>query len=352
MRMSTEPRVEQFKEDFTSIEAEVKKVIVGHEEVIRGVLFCLLCEGHALLEGVPGLGKTLLVRTLGQVLDLEFSRIQLTPDLMPADIMGTNIVMEDDSGRKFFEFQRGPLFANIILSDEINRATPKTQSAMLEAMQEKSVTAAGITRPLSEPYVVLATQNPIEMEGTYPLPEAQLDRFLYKLIVRFPNEGELTEICDRTTGVEMPSPEKVVDGARILEMRQLLREVPIADHVKSYAMRLVLATHPGSPLAPEQINRYCRYGSSPRGAQALVLTGKVRALLAGRYNVAFEDVQEVALNSLRHRPILNFEAEAEGITTDDLVQEVLRTIPTQPELAPVEIPELEEAPERATGESA
>ncbi len=352
MHMDIEPRVEQFKEDFANIEAAVKTVIVGHEDVIRGALFCLLCEGHALLEGVPGLGKTLLVRTLGWVLDLEFSRIQFTPDLMPADITGTNIVMEDESGRKFFEFQPGPLFANIILADEINRATPKTQSAMLEAMQEKTVTTAGITRPLSEPYVVLATQNPIEMEGTYPLPEAQLDRFLYKLIVRYPDEAELTEICDRTTGVEIPEPGKVVGGERILEMRKLIREVPIADHVKSYAMRLVLATHPGGELATEQINRYCRYGSSPRGAQALVLTGKVRALLGGRYNVAFEDVQEVALNSLRHRLILNFEAEAEGIAPDSIIDDVLRHVSTQPELAAVQLPEFQEAAREGTEEPA
>jgi MoxR-like ATPase len=351
MQMAIEPRVEQFKEDFARIEAAVKTVIVGHEEVIRGVLFCLLCEGHALLEGVPGLGKTLLVRTLGQVLDLQFSRIQFTPDLMPADIMGTNIVMEDQTGRKFFEFQPGPLFANIILADEINRATPKTQSAMLEAMQEKAVTAAGVTRPLSEPYVVLATQNPIEMEGTYPLPEAQLDRFLYKLLVRYPNEAELTEICDRTTGVRIAEPGKVVAGQRILEMRKVVREVPIADHVKSYAMRLVLATHPNGDLATERINRYCRYGSSPRGAQALVLTGKVRALLEGRFNVAFEDVQAVLLNSLRHRIILNFEAEAEGITTDSLIQDVLRHVPTQPGLARVQLPEFQEAARDTAGES-
>jgi len=350
MQMAIEPRVEQFKEDFARIEAAIKTVIVGHNEVVRGVLFCLLCEGHALLEGVPGLGKTLLVRTLGQTLDLQFSRIQFTPDLMPADIMGTNIVMEDETGRKFFEFQPGPLFANIILADEINRATPKTQSATLEAMQERTVTAGGVTRPLSEPYIVLATQNPIEMEGTYPLPEAQLDRFLYKLLVRYPNEAELTEICDRTTGVELAEPGKVVGEERILEMRQLVREVPIADHVKSYAMRLVLATHPDGELATEQINRYCRYGSSPRGAQALVLTSKARALLEGRYNVAFEDIGEVALNSLRHRIILNFEAEAEGITTDDLVQDVLRNVPTQPGLAAVQLPEFQEAAREATEE--
>ncbi|MGD8237612.1 MAG: MoxR family ATPase [Armatimonadota bacterium] len=349
--MAIAPRVEQFKEDFARIEEAIGTVIVGHQEVLRGVLFCLLCDGHALLEGVPGLGKTLLVRTLGQVLDLQFSRIQFTPDLMPADIMGTNIVMEEETGRKFFEFQPGPLFANIVLADEINRATPKTQSAMLEAMQEKAVTTAGITRPLSEPYVVLATQNPIEMEGTYPLPEAQLDRFLYKLLVRYPNQDELTEICDRTTGAELEEPGKIVGGERILEMRTLVREVPIADHVKSYAMRLVLATHADGELATEQVNRYCRYGSSPRGAQALVLTGKARALLEGRYNVAFEDIQEVALNSLRHRLILNFEAEAEGITTDSIIEDVLRSVPTQPELAGVQLAEFQEAAQEGTAEA-
>jgi MoxR-like ATPase len=268
---------------------------------------------------------------------------------MPADIMGTNIVMEEETGRKFFEFQPGPLFANIILADEINRATPKTQSAMLEAMQEKSVTTAGMTRQLSEPYVVLATQNPIEMEGTYPLPEAQLDRFMYKLIVRYPNESELTQICDRTTGAEIAEPGKVVDGKRILEMRKLVREVPIADHVKSYAMRLVLATHPGGDRATEQVNRYCRYGSSPRGAQAIVLTAKARALLESRYNVAFEDIQQVALDALRHRMILNFEAEAEGITTDNLIEDVLQNVPTQPDLAGVQLPEFQEAAKEGAG---
>ncbi|MFQ6134052.1 MAG: AAA family ATPase [Armatimonadota bacterium] len=333
--MAVEPRVERFKDDFAAIEAEVKKIIVGHEEVIQGVLTCLLTEGHALLEGVPGLGKTLLVRTLGEVLNLQFSRIQFTPDLMPADVMGTNIVMEDETGRKFFEFQRGPVFANIILADEINRATPKTQSAMLEAMQERSVTVGGVTRELDEPYVVLATQNPIEMEGTYPLPEAQLDRFLYKLIVQFPDLEELTEIVDRTTGVEVGVAERVMEGPRILEMRKLVREVPIADHVKSYAMRLVLGTHPEGEHATEMVSKYVRYGSSPRGAQALVLTGKVRALLEGRYNVAFEDVKAVALPSLRHRLILNFEGEAEGILTDDIIADLLDKVPTQPELRAV-----------------
>jgi len=336
--MAIEPRVASFKRDFADIEREVKKIIVGHEEVIRGVLTCLLTEGHALLEGVPGLGKTLLVRTLGEVLNLKFSRIQFTPDLMPADVMGTNIVMEDESGRKFFEFQQGPVFANIILADEINRATPKTQSAMLEAMQERSVTVGGVTRHLDEPYVVLATQNPIEMEGTYPLPEAQLDRFLYKLIVKFPNEAELTEIVDRTTGVEVGVANKIVEGPRLLEMRRVVREVPIADHVKSYAMRLVLGTHPGNEHGTEMVSKYVRYGSSPRGAQALVLTGKVRALLDGRYNVAFDDVKAVALPSLRHRLILNFEGEAEGIVTDQIIADLLSKVPTQPRLEAVPAP--------------
>ncbi|MFQ6098110.1 MAG: AAA family ATPase [Armatimonadota bacterium] len=338
--MRVEEQVEQFRRDYAGVEREVKKVIVGHEEVIGGVLMCLLSDGHALLEGVPGLGKTLLVRTLGQVLDLDFARIQFTPDLMPADITGTNIVMEDEAGRKHFEFQHGPLFANIILGDEINRATPKTQSAMLEAMQEHSVTVGGVTRPLPEPYVVMATQNPIEMEGTYPLPEAQLDRFMFKVLVQFPNLEELTEIVDRTTGVEVPEPQKVISAPRILEMRRLVREVPMADHVKSYIMRLVLATHPQSEHATEMVNRYGRYGASPRAAQALTLTGKVRALLQGRYNVAFEDVQAVAKPSLRHRIILNFEGEAEGITTDQIIEDILEKVPPQPELESVKLPEL------------
>ncbi len=327
--MEAEEQAQQFREDLLRIRGEIQRVIVGLEEVIDGVLTCLVADGHVLLEGVPGLGKTLLVRTLARVLDLKFSRIQFTPDLMPADIIGTNIVMEDQAtGRRYFEFQPGPIFANIILADEINRATPKTQSALLEAMQEHSVTVAGEVRRLNEPYVVLATQNPIEMAGTYPLPEAQLDRFMFKVLVNFPTREQLAEILNRTTGAEIAELKPVCSGERVLAMRRLVRQTPIAEHVQDYAIRLVLATHPGCESAPELVRRYVAYGASPRGAQALVLGGKVRALLDGRFCVAFEDIRAIAHPALRHRIILNFEGEAEGISTDALVDEVLEHVPT------------------------
>jgi MoxR-like ATPase len=322
--VEVQSRVEHFKSSFDRIRTEIAKMIVGQKEIVDGVIVCLLSEGHALLEGVPGLGKTLLVRTLSQAMSLKFSRIQFTPDLMPADVTGTTIVMETPTGEKVFQFQPGPVFANIILADEINRATPKTQSAMLEAMQEKSVTVAGKTYKLEEPYVVLATQNPLEMEGTYPLPEAQLDRFLFKLLVKFPSLDDLVEILDRTTTIHIPHVEAIIDGKEILEMRKLVRQVPIAPHVKEYAVRVALATHPESEFAPESVRRYVRYGASPRGVQSLVLAGKVRALLEGRYNVAFEDVDYFAPAALRHRIILNFEGQAEGIKPDDLIAEILR----------------------------
>jgi len=324
--MQVEERVRKFKEDFDVVKGEIGRMIVGQEEVVEGVITCLLADGHALLEGVPGLGKTLLVRTLAQALDLKFSRIQFTPDLMPADIVGTNILVEEETGRREFRFQPGPVFANIILADEINRATPKTQSAMLEAMQEHSVTVAGETRRLEEPFLVLATQNPIEMEGTYPLPEAQLDRFMFKLIVNYPSLGELGTILDRTTTAEIIEITKVTDPATVLEMRRLAREVAMADHVKEFALRTVLATHPETEDGTEMANRFVRYGSSPRGAQALVLAGKVNALLDGRYNVSFDDIKKVALPSLRHRIILNFEGEAEGIATDAIVKDILEKV--------------------------
>ncbi len=317
-------RVDHFKSSFDRIRTEIAKMIVGQKEIVDGVIVCLLSEGHALLEGVPGLGKTLLVRTLSQAMSLKFSRIQFTPDLMPADVTGTTIVMETPTGEKVYQFQPGPVFANIILADEINRATPKTQSAMLEAMQEKSVTVAGKTYKLEEPYVVLATQNPLEMEGTYPLPEAQLDRFLFKLLVKFPSLDDLVEILDRTTTIHIPQIEPIIDGKEIMEMRKLVRQVPIAPHVKEYTVRVALATHPESEFAPENVHRYVRYGASPRGVQALVLAGKVRALLEGRYNVAFEDVDYFAPAALRHRMILNFEGQAEGVKPDDLIAEILR----------------------------
>ena len=317
----------QFREAATRIEAEVGKVIVGQRDVVRHVLICLIAGGHALLEGVPGLGKTMLVRTLARVLDLKFARIQFTPDLMPADIIGTDILEEAEDGRREFRFQPGPVFTNLLLADEINRATPKTQSALLEAMQECTVTVANRSYILEPPFLVLATQNPIEMEGTYPLPEAQLDRFLFKVNIEYPSSQELVEILNRTTGEVEPEVGLVADGAAVLAMGALARQVPIASPVADYAARLVIATHPESEGSPEMVRRYVRYGSSPRGAQALILGGKVTALLAGRYNVAFEDLRAVALAALRHRVLLNFEGQAEGVSTDDVVGEVVGQVP-------------------------
>src|ERR687883_73745 len=308
----------RFIETARAIEAEVGRVIVGQTEVVRGVLTCLLAGGHALLEGIPGLGKTLLVRTIGETLDLTFSRVQFTPDLMPADITGTTILRESEDGGRTFQFQPGPLFAHLVLADEVNRATPKTQSALLEAMQERRVTAGRTTYPLPEPFFVLATQNPIEMEGTYPLPEAQLDRFLFKLTVPYPSEDDLLRIAQITTGASMPHPARVATGAALLELMHFAREVPVAEPVMRYAVRIVRRTNPETPDCPPDVKRFARYGSSPRGLQSLVLGGKVRALLEGRYNVSYEDIRAVALPSLRHRVILGFEADAEGITTDKL----------------------------------
>jgi MoxR-like ATPase len=320
-------RAEAIREDLQHLLHEIEKAIVGHREVIEGILISLLCGGHVLLEGVPGLGKTLLVKSLGRVLNMHFSRIQFTPDLMPADIIGTNVVMEDESGRKHFEFQRGPIFAQIILADEINRATPKTQSALLEAMQEQSVTVAGIPHRLDTPFIVLATQNPIEMEGTYPLPEAQLDRFFLKLNVTYPSIQQLEEIVDRTTQHDHNELRNILDGERIDAMKAFVRTVPVAGHVKNYAARLVLATHPDLPYATDLAKRYVLYGSSPRGAQSLVLGGKMKALLDGRYNVSFDDIRTIAVPSLRHRIILNFEGAAAGIEQANIVAEVLEKTP-------------------------
>jgi MoxR-like ATPase len=325
--MSTEQQITQFRATYARLRTEIGKVFVGHEPIVEGTLIAIFAGGHVLLEGVPGLGKTLLVRTLGEVLDLSFSRIQFTPDLMPADIVGTNLVMETPEGRRVFEFQRGPVFAHLILADEINRATPKTQSAMLEAMQEKQVTAGGELRRLSEPFFVLATQNPIDQEGTYPLPEAQLDRFFFKLLVGYPTAAELTEVLNRTTELTQVNLERVVDRDTLLALQQLVRQVPVASHVKDYAVRLTLATHPKTDTAVPIANQFLRFGSSPRGAQTLILAGKVRALAQGRFNVSFDDLQAVAYPALRHRLIVNFEAEAEGITTDHVIAQVLKDVP-------------------------
>ena len=326
--MTQDSRVQEFVAAFEALRAEVAKVIVGHQEIINGVLTGMFGGGHILLEGVPGLGKTLLIKTLSEGLDLSFSRIQFTPDLMPADIIGTNIIVEDVDGRKHFEFQSGPIFAHILLADEINRATPKTQSALLEGMQEGAVTVGGATRPLPAPFFVLATQNPIEMEGTYPLPEAQLDRFFFKLRVRFPAIEELTAIVDRTTQSRQVSVSRVMTGEQVIRYRELIREVPIASHVRDLASTIVMATHPQWEGAPEMTRRFVRYGASPRGAQALVLGAKVRALAEGRYNVSAEDIKRMAVPALRHRVILNFEGEAEGVDTDSLIGQIVDSAET------------------------
>ena len=321
--IAEEPRVDPKKvtDLATSLEAELGRLIVGQKELLRDTVIALIGGGHILLEGVPGLGKTMLVRSLGQALDLSFSRIQFTPDLMPADIVGTNIIRED-SGRREFEYQPGPIFASLVLADEVNRATPKTQSALLEAMQERTVTVGNETRSLPVPFFVLATQNPIELEGTYPLPEAQLDRFFFKALVPFPSETELLEIARRTTGATTPELHAIGDAESIVAAQRVAREVPIAEHVLRYAARLIIATHPNRTEL-DSVRRYVRYGASPRGLQTLVLAGKVRALLEGRYNVAFEDLVAVARPALRHRVFLLFEAEADGITTDQIIDEVL-----------------------------
>ena len=333
---SMQQQATEFRTAYARVHKEISKVIVGHADTLHGVLTCLFVGGHALLEGVPGLGKTLLVRTLAQVLDLSFNRIQFTPDLMPSDIIGTNIINETPEGKRVFTFQPGPLFAQIVLADEINRATPKTQSALLEAMQEHSVTVGGTIHRLQEPFLVMATQNPIEQEGTYPLPEAQLDRFFFKLIVNYSGREEMAVILDRTTRGESPKADKVMDGSEIQRWQQLVREVLIAPPVQDYAIRLVLATHPQGEYATAETNRYIRFGASPRGAQALVLAGKVRALLEGRYNVSFEDIRRVYLPALRHRILLNFEAQAENISPDTVLTQVLNEVKEKaPEIAAV-----------------
>ena len=322
---STALTPDNFAQRAIEIEREVGRVIVGQRELVRQTLTGLLAHGHVLLEGVPGLGKTLLVRTIADVIDCTFNRIQFTPDLMPADITGTNILVEE-GGTRVFRFQPGPVFANLVLADEINRATPKTQSSLLEAMQEHQVTVARQRFPLEAPFFVLATQNPLEMEGTYPLPEAQLDRFLFKVMVPFPSEEDLIAIMDRTTGSETATAAKICTAADIVAMQQLARAVPIAPHVTAYAVSVLSATHPDQPRAPGLVRDYVRYGASPRGAQALVTTGKIYALLDGRFNVSIDDIKAVALPALRHRIILNFEGDAEGITTEAVVRTVIDAV--------------------------
>jgi MoxR-like ATPase len=324
---SMQQQAEQFRNRYTAVKDQIARVIVGHDDIVHGVLTSMFIGGHCLLEGVPGLGKTLLVRTLAEALNLKFNRVQFTPDLMPSDILGTNLINEDEHGRRKFEFQKGPIFTQICLADEINRATPKTQSALLETMQEGTVTVAGVRYELEKPFFVMATQNPIEQEGTYPLPEAQLDRFLFKLVVGYSSRDELATIVDRTTKGTIVTPERVMDGTEIKQWQRLIRDVILASHVQDYIVRLVLATHPQGPHALPITNQYLRWGSSPRGAQTLALAAKVRALLEGRYNVSFEDVRRVYLPALRHRVILNFEAQAEGLDTDHVLLEILEKLP-------------------------
>jgi MoxR-like ATPase len=319
-------QLDGFRADFETLRREVGKVIVGLSEIVEETLTALIAGGHVLLEGVPGLGKTLLVRTLADCLSLKFQRIQFTPDLMPADLIGTNVVLETPEGGRRFEFQRGPLFANLVLADEINRATPKTQSALLEAMQERSVTVAGTTHTLLPPFFVLATQNPLEMEGTYPLPEAQLDRFFFKLLVKFPTAQEMETILDRTTEAVEPKAQPVFDGQRIVELSHLARQIPIADELRRYGVAMVLATHPENSLASDKTRRFVRYGSSPRGAQALILAAKIRAILDHRYHVSREDLRACAHPALRHRLILNFEGQAENVQADDIIDDILRSV--------------------------
>jgi MoxR-like ATPase len=319
---------EAYAETAAAIEAEIGRAIVGQHELVRTVLVCLLCEGHALLEGVPGLGKTQLLKSLAEVVDVEFARVQFTPDLMPADIVGTQVLEEDETGRREFRFRAGPVFANLVLADEINRATPKTQSALLEAMQERAVTVAGATRPLPRPFLVMATQNPLEMEGTYPLPEAQLDRFLLKASVPFPGADDLVAVVEQTTSGSQAVLREVTDARTIEAMIALTREVPIASHLVRHAVDLTLATHPTGERAPDAVRRYVRFGGSPRAAQALVLAAKAVALIDGRPNVAVDDVRSIAHAALRHRLVLGYEATADGVGPDDLIDQVLAAVPS------------------------
>ncbi len=331
---AVEKATKELRQKFQALREEIGKAIVGHNEVVDGVLTALFTGGHVLLEGVPGLGKTYLIRTLSQAVDLKFSRIQFTPDLMPADIIGTTIIAEDrSSGKRSFEFQKGPMFTQILLADEINRATPKTQSAMLEAMQEHAVTIGGVRHQLEEPFFVMATQNPIEQEGTYPLPEAQLDRFMFKLVVEYSGKDEIKTILDRTTAGYQPQINKVMGGEDIIGAQQLVRRVVMAPHVQDYAVRVSMASHPHGPYAVDVTNKYVRWGVSPRAAQTLTLGAKLHALLDGRFNTSFSDVQRVFLPAMRHRVLLNFEGEAEGVSTDDVLKEIIEKTPTMSEAA-------------------
>jgi MoxR-like ATPase len=322
-----EKEINQFHKQYQSVQAEIGRVIVGNQDVVGGIMSCLLTKGHVLLEGIPGLGKTKIVQTLANVLNLKFNRIQFTPDLMPGDIIGTNVVRETEDGEKYLDFQPGPIFCNLMLADEVNRATPKSQSALLEAMQEKSVSVGKITHRLEEPFFVMATQNPIELEGTYPLPEAQMDRFLFKLKIVYPTSDEMHEIMNRTTQVEEPQARAVLERGEVLEMRKTVLSVPIAKSIQDYAIRLTLATHPNAPQSHPLTNKYVRFGASPRGTQALVLGGKVQALLNDRAHVSADDIRAVAYPSLRHRMLLNFEGEAEHVDTDNLLAEILKDTP-------------------------
>jgi MoxR-like ATPase len=324
--MNSNEKVTVIRNHFERMNAELAKIIVGQQLLVKHLFTCLLSGGHALIEGVPGLGKTLIVRSLSKILDLKYSRIQFTPDLMPADILGTNIVKEDDAGSRYFDFYKGPIFGQLILADEINRASPKTQSALLEAMQEEKVTVFGTQYHLEPPFMVLATQNPIEMEGTYPLPEAQIDRFFFKIKIDYPDQNELLEIIDKTTEDYEYELRRVMDADTILEMKSLVRQIPIASHVKDYAIRLVLASHPDNSQATGLVKRYVLFGASPRGVQSLILAGKVNAVVEGRYNVSIEDIREAATVALRHRMVLNIRGETEGIDVDDVIAEIIENV--------------------------
>jgi MoxR-like ATPase len=329
MSLSADPKAElaEFQARTQRVREEIGRVVVGNAATVDGVLTCMLAGSHVLLEGVPGLGKTLLVKTIAQVMDLAFSRIQFTPDLMPADIIGTTVIDETQGGKAVFEFRKGPLFSNIVLADEVNRATPKTQSALLEAMQEKHVTVGRTTHALGEPYFVLATQNPLEMEGTYPLPEAQLDRFFFKLLVPFPGRDELHQILERTTTEHSARAEAVLDAEQVKQMQSLVRRVPVAKHVQDYAVRLLLSTHPDQPAAHERVRRNVRSGASPRGAQAMLLGAKIRALFDGRFAAGIEDIKAAALPALRHRVLLSFEGEADGVRVDEILSALIESVP-------------------------